>query len=900
MSCSGWDVSRPGNFAKRAMEPPDLAAAAVEVKVEELIVNHSCERCRQLRRGCEADGTDPSGPCIRCQRADLPCVRNAPQKRGPKGPWRHKDKAKEKGGRKKCAEGASLAEGEDNGSTGPGPEELSALTREGDLLASRSASPSQSTHSGSSPGSEGKSGVKRITTRSRVRVKKERIPTARDRAEPAASRPLFSSSGTPKSESGSLSEVSTTTREYSPRQGAVVERQLTAAGSAANQPDVFFPSAIAAGPGTAPVAALATQPFLRSLSASASSGAGLFFAPTPPLPLALFPAIPAGALEECADLYFALTEVAYPMLHRGRTLQMAGQTGSSTGGPNNQPGGLPSLFVSSVLLMMPSGIKAAGLPVPSHWQSWSYNRALVGRVASEVAALLDSRAPASVEAVAGVLNVHIWAILNGMGRLGRQLIKIARTLLERDGHMLPCGTWEDTAARDLGALLHVLAGELPPGIVRSALRDHWIEFFSRLRLVNLVLALDCLFEGWYPRGSGRSRRRNLLASSSFDLSMMARPGTPMPVTWNSSFDPNFDPRLAPSEPVMAEALAFLDMEPLDPRRPHLLLLLPQRFRSSRQLISWSYLALRGQVDSFLVACKHAGLATPAQLPRAGTPQCLDPFLPAPITALLRMRDKIDANISQIISSFPEEIQQGLRDGSADALYAVCFASSGSSLHAFNTVPFFPVLAFLRMELHTSLGVALGAAISGPDADETSPMGASNSSEGTPSVVPPPEVSVEALAGELASGGPLVSSFIVEAIAYTRILEQLAALNQTFLNHTTYLFAFKLCALHSSLLSRLRRSTDPAHLSVLPDVQANISACLALLARYSASSRAGASLYSLALKMLEGKLFEWDEAEAAVYADDAVSPEGEAPAEETTWLGRVVGAYAGGGGVAQPM
>jgi hypothetical protein len=122
------------------------------------------------------------------------------------------------------------------------------------------------------------------------------------------------------------------------------------------------------------------------------------------------------------------------------------------------------------------------------------------------------------------------------------------------------------------------------------------------------------------------------------------------------------------------------------------------------------------------------------------------------------------------------------------------------------------------------------------------------------------------------------------IASTRILEELTTFSQTFLNHSTYLFAFRLACLRSALLARVRNAYFGIERNPLveAEMQRDVNACMALLERYAMGSPVGATLLSVAQKMLRGEVVETGEFGASAYAADVndLNVEGDVEAVNT--------------------
>lgn len=536
----------------------------------------------------------------------------------------------------------------------------------------------------------------------------------------------------------------------------------------------------------------------------------------PPLPLIPYPESLVDTVSQAVALYFDMCEVPYPMLHRTRFLADPKPT---------------SLLVSSIMLLVPNGMRAVGLQAPTHWKNW--DRPMFARTAAEAAALLASGRKTRVEDIAALLNIHIWGIVSGMSRLAGQMLSIVQSLAQRDGHLdAPSGNWSTVAARYLSPILQhgILESEK-----RTLLRNHWIDHHVRLRLSHLILELGQLHSSWARREP----------PPKFDFSILKRHAHPMPRVWQLSFDPEFDPRLVEDEPEISEALEFLIDQRVSPNPE----ILGRRLAGTRLQLLWTTILLRNKLDRYLAAVD------------AGVPN------------LEIKRLSIANELAIICSSFPPAIRRALIDGSASALLAAYAPYSGNPVHTFNTVVLFLVLDFMQVELHTS-----AAAYFALCEDGTTSLADLQTARGR-------------LADDFASGGSRTAVLLAQCVAATRVLEGLSKISTIFLSHAAYTLAFRLGCLHAALLARVYASG--VRNVVTRDMEHDIAVCVNLLRSYK--NPISHALVSLAERAILGTSLPAPEiiGKVAGYAEDAdLAVEGVAEAKRATdeFGGMIAGAY----------
>ena len=339
-----------------------------------------------------------------------------------------------------------------------------------------------------------------------------------------------------------------------------------------------------------------------------------------------------------------------------------------------------------------------------------------------------------------------------------------------------------------------------------------------------------------------------MTSPDFEASLvpLARPMPPMPNIWQASLVGALDPRWLPDAPTILEVLSPLVVVSDNPTRPAAFQRLTRHFVEQRKVAGFCFLVLRARTDRFLAMCLDAGFASPAFLPQDAT---LGDHRTKP---LLELRSDIDDIVLACRDAFPERIKSGFQNGSATEIIEVLMEQSGCFYYSFNQVMFFAGIILLRLELYSSAGTYLTAAISGSPEDR------------------------DTIADEFAAGGALFGELLEDLITVTRILEEWRQLNPSFAYHLEphVTMLSRVCFVHASFRRKFRCSLngpDPAKnlrtLEVLEGIDRDILSVLNVLERYAFYSAWCRSFYNLACKVTgEQRISETDTHEAYLLVD----------------------------------
>ncbi|KAI9025709.1 hypothetical protein DFJ74DRAFT_48224 [Hyaloraphidium curvatum] len=529
---------------------------------------------------------------------------------------------------------------------------------------------------------------------------------------------------------------------------------------------------------------------VQSPASSSSSSAAL---PGLPLEVVHIAPLPENAATLAAlAFFFELTESPAPMIHR------------------DAAGARSPFFVASALALLPFGMRAAGFHVPPDWTRFPAMYA--ARAASELAAVLDRPEDPGPAAFSALSNIQVGALLAGRSTVAAQLLQTAHALLAKHGYLRPLPKWRDAAAAELGR-------DATP----AAYRAHYLEFYSRIRISNSILLQAYVSRGW-------TRRLDLMEPLHPSL---RRPAFPSSVAWRLTNAPTFDPRSVPVEPLLCDAVGWIDLAPGSSERAAALAALPNLLQRTRQALPFLAAALRCQVDRFLVGCRLAGLHSPSELPVSPPGD-----LPRPLASLVLTRDSLSRTLSEALSAIPAEAQLAFSTGSAEALVSAFPTSTPA--HARNQAPLYLALALLPLELWTSFGL--------PFAGED------------------PSDSGTRLALEMSHHPGLLAS----AISTTRLLRSLTR-GAPVLNHTPYAIALSLCHLHGSAFRLLsaRLPGSPAALECRRDAED----CLDILRGYSGASPGAAAALRCAIGVVSGAGLAKEEFDRAMFAGEGEEREG---------------------------
>jgi hypothetical protein len=147
------------------------------------------------------------------------------------------------------------------------------------------------------------------------------------------------------------------------------------------------------------------------------------------------------------------------------------------------------------------------------------------------------------------------------------------------------------------------------------------------------------------------------------LGALRRPVTPMNPIWQASIDGTLDPRNFPDPPYMIDVVSCLVKDPGPLLRPAAFQRLTRDLVEQRQAAKYCFFVLRARTDQFLIACRDAGISSPALLP-------LDPAqATGPVRRLLDLRRDLDETITLCRDAFPERIRAGMQNGSASDVVA---------------------------------------------------------------------------------------------------------------------------------------------------------------------------------------------------------------------------------------
>lgn len=579
--------------------------------------------------------------------------------------------------------------------------------------------------------------------------------------------------------------------------------------------------------------------------------------PTVPLPMSQRRPLPDPEIVNLAiNLYFDNMDMALPLLHKGRI---------SGGRP------LPTLLVSSICLLSPR-IEVDPLPgigSPAELDAW--DRALFAIAKDELLILLNSLANGAtinVEVVGALVNLSYWAIFRGLQSLSSRLLDftkeaaMAAGLLDTEGKFRELAPWTVRAELEFGSGYQTASLSADQ---RGRLREMWIDYWERQRVLFTHLGL----------ASELSEFKRTLGTrgSSFYFSLL-RPG-PFPGVWAASFDLNWDPRTSPDllPPLMKDMLAWVDLPEGDPSRQEALSLLYTWMVHYRHVIEVLYIVTRAKVDEFLLACKEAGLRTPAQLIAEPTEEHLAQQTPE-MRRLYEHRQAVDNTLISIRGAFGPNITSAFSRGDTESMIRELERASGSFWTAWNRVASVGALFLLRLELYTSFGVYMIS-------DNLSDIAAQ----------------CHSLAVEFSSPG-LGEILLEDVLGFTRLLASWIAFNPKlrFRAPRRLALMFRVCSLHIAIHRMIRSAAEASGESnsseVLQAVEKDVETGLVVLECHARRGWWCVPIYKLAKALWLDQNVSIREIEEARQQVDISNPGPDVPAsfEDLQQVQRVMELY----------
>lgn len=428
--------------------------------------------------------------------------------------------------------------------------------------------------------------------------------------------------------------------------------------------------------GQMPVQELATpqQPAIGFIQ---SSALGL-----PVMVNELAPLPDQNVINFCLLTVAEAVEWRVPILHPSKILR---------GGP------ISNLLLCTILISAPSSswVSIPGLDTPERLKQWERN--LYHRIKAEVLALLCAGpAQFTYEAVAALMMLRSFTNTKGMGKLADEFRRLGHHVARSGGLIMEeevlsvdhIPSWQEAASTELSPLL-----AMPPSPpVLDVLRTHWIEYWSKQRAVTWFIDL---------RLRNQDVHRDLRDIVFLPLKALDRPALPGMATWIAASHPSFDPRLVSPSPNLKDLLEFVDMELDDPRYPLALARLSQELLHVHALPFWLHLVLRNRVDMFLIACRKAGLDTPAELNQYIESTNVETVAPE-LRALIDIRLYLEEVLRRVCDILPPQIKVALATGSAELIVSA-YPPGTDVNQILNELPQFPLLLLLKLDLCTSLG-----------------------------------------------------------------------------------------------------------------------------------------------------------------------------------------------------
>lgn len=480
----------------------------------------------------------------------------------------------------------------------------------------------------------------------------------------------------------------------------------------------------------------------------------------------------SATIISAAVVYFSVSETACPLLHPNSWFRNPQRT---------------TLFTASFLLTMlydaPTESVIASYK-PLEWQIADVARrelfAFLGQV--------NRGAPITSEALAAVVNIAAWCLYKTRYNLARRVFDLLGKLLLRANYVNNLETMDDPfGPHTFRSLAEQRFGwdfysrVLQPRELEE-LQKLWIAYWERRRIVSSWVIYHLTDRDW----------SRLVQVSPYSPILWKRPHILMPMEWHLSADPCFDPRLAPEEVEIGETflLAF-DLPRGHPVRQEMLARVAWRSVNLNYHLAWLRIELRNRVFCYLARCRMRGFASPASVP-----DLIEPGMPEEVVELIEERDHLDGLIYDIFDAFPRQVHDVVAGGSTNPLVQLILDAGGTELYAMNTIPLFFLIALLRLDLRSRLGILLasdlGELVNG----------------------------LEGLAAEFAR--PEFTEFLGIAIVFTRVCRELSKTGPMPFWHyyVIYTGILNVCVLHLAVYKRLAASQTSPRLVERTDQQQN--------------------------------------------------------------------------------
>lgn len=200
-------------------------------------------------------------------------------------------------------------------------------------------------------------------------------------------------------------------------------------------------------------------------------------------------------------------------------------------------------------------------------------------------------------------------------------------------------------------------------------------------------------------------KRDLAEVRPIPVDAFDRPCLPSTEMWLvASCQPDFNPMNVAPGLNMKDLLQYVDLDPNnDPSFDAYLTILTTAWTNQRNLLNSTHHLLRNRVDLFLVACRQAGLVSPALLPKderlTNNPT---------IVALIRTRHRLATVLTRTCQAFPQLAKEALEEGDAAKAMGPHLAAGMDFYDTINAIACYALIWLLPLELETSIGVHLDA------------------------------------------------------------------------------------------------------------------------------------------------------------------------------------------------